>query len=77
MIINNADEALHFARGFLRSALRRVVENWPELMSTDDGRAKVLNEVTLAVSLLEMDGPALVLWASVINEFMREADDGE
>ncbi|MEV6604899.1 hypothetical protein [Kutzneria sp. NPDC051319] len=68
MNIDNPDEALHFARGFLRSALRRVVENWPELMSTSDGRDTVLNEVTVAVSLLEMDGPSLVLWANVVGD---------
>ncbi|GAA3436637.1 hypothetical protein [Kutzneria kofuensis] len=76
MIVNDANEATHFARGYLRSALGRVVDGWPELMRSKQGRATALQEVALAVSVLEMDDPTLIEWANAVCDSMR-GDRGE
>jgi hypothetical protein len=75
VIVNDAYEARCFARGFLRSALRRVVEDWPELMRSTEGRAKALQEVALAVSVLQMDDPTLVEWANAVCDSVRSDRD--
>jgi hypothetical protein len=67
VIARNGDDARSFARGYLGSTLRRVVEDWSDLMRTKDGRTKALSEVALAATVLEMDGPTLVEWVNATS----------
>ena len=67
-MITDMDGAVYFTRGYLGSGMRRLVEDWSDLMGTTEGRAKALERVALAATVLEMGEPTLIEWVNAVIE---------
>jgi hypothetical protein len=75
--MSDGDFAVHFARGYVASALEGLVEKWPDLMRTKAGRDKALTELTLAASTLALPADELTKWVKAVRDSTESGEGYE